>query len=92
MFIVQVAAVSCAATQVPEIKLANQSLRKTGFCNAFQVELFFIEVFLASVHKSLRLCDLCKELAFGAAAQKGKSRFSYNSFALSMLCRQFLES
>jgi hypothetical protein len=44
MFIVQVAAVSCAATQVPEIKLANQSLRKTGFCNAFQVELFFIEV------------------------------------------------
>src|ERR1700751_1155695 len=72
MFIVQVAAVSCAATQVPEIKLANQSLRKTGFCNAFQVELFFIEVFLASVHKSLRLCDLCKELAFGAAAQKGE--------------------
>jgi hypothetical protein len=27
---------------------------------------------LASVHKCLRLCDLCKELAFGAAAQKGE--------------------
>ncbi|SRR6266446_5143651 len=49
MFIVHVAAVSCAATQVPEIKLANHSLRKTGFCNAVQVELFFIGVFLVQV-------------------------------------------
>jgi hypothetical protein len=27
---------------------------------------------LASVYKCLRLCDLCKELAFGAPAQKGE--------------------
>ena len=46
---------------------------------------------LASVHKYLRLCDLCKELAFGAPAQKGKVAISYNSFAFSLLCRQFLE-
>ena len=47
---------------------------------------------LASVHKYLRLCDLCKELAFGAPAQTGKVAISYNSFAFSVLCRQFLES
>jgi hypothetical protein len=45
MFIVQVAAVSWAATQVPEINLANQSFRKTGICNPVQVELFFIGYF-----------------------------------------------
>src|ERR1700751_3496178 len=28
--------------------------------------------FLESVYKCLRLCDLCKELAFGAPAQKGE--------------------
>jgi hypothetical protein len=39
-FIVQVAAVSCAATQVPEIKLANHMYRKTGFLRPIQVELF----------------------------------------------------
>ena len=46
---------------------------------------------LASVHKSLRLCDLCKELAFGAQLASAKSCFSYNSFAVSVLYRQFLE-
>jgi hypothetical protein len=32
----------------------------------------FEERVLASVYKCLRLCDLCKELAFGAPAQKGE--------------------
>ena len=46
---------------------------------------------LASVHKDLRLCDLCKELAFGTQRADRKNGSSYNSFAFSMLCRQFLE-
>jgi hypothetical protein len=37
-FIVQVAAVSCAATHMPEIKLANHMFRNTGFRRAVQVE------------------------------------------------------
>jgi hypothetical protein len=41
-FIVQVAAVSCAATHVPEIKLANHMFRKIGFLRAVQVELVVI--------------------------------------------------
>src|ERR1700746_2842400 len=41
-FIVQVAAVSCAATHVPEIKLANHMFRKTGFRSAVQVEFSLI--------------------------------------------------
>src|SRR5271165_2195284 len=45
----------------------------------------------ASVHKDLRLCDLCKELAFGTQRADRKNGSSYNSFAFSMLCRQFLE-
>jgi MFS family permease len=49
-------------------------------------------VILASVHKDLRLCDLCKEPAFGTQRADLKDRSSYNSFAFSMLCRQFLES
>jgi hypothetical protein len=39
MFIVQVAAVSCAATQVPESKTANQSFRYSGFRSAVKVEV-----------------------------------------------------
>ena len=41
-FIVHVAAVSCAATQVPEIKLATHMFRKTGFRRAVQVEFALI--------------------------------------------------
>jgi len=41
-FMVQVAAVSCAATQVPEIKLANHMFRKTGLRRAVQVEFALI--------------------------------------------------
>jgi hypothetical protein len=41
-FIVHVAAVSCAATQVPEIKLASHMFRKTGFRRAVQVEFALI--------------------------------------------------
>ena len=39
MFIVQVAAVSCAATHVPESKMANQSFRYIGFLSAAKVEV-----------------------------------------------------
>ena len=38
IFIIQVAAVSWAATQVPEMSVATHSLRKTGFAKAAQVE------------------------------------------------------
>ena len=47
---------------------------------------------LASVHKCLRICDLCKELAFGSQRARGECRSSYNSFEFNVLCRQFLES
>jgi hypothetical protein len=40
LFIIQVAAPSWAATQVPEITLAIQSCLKTGFLRAVQVEHF----------------------------------------------------
>src|SRR5271166_3426340 len=46
---------------------------------------------LASVHKDLRLCDLCKELAFGHQCVNGSSRDSYNSLEFNVLWRQFLE-
>src|ERR1700733_10646796 len=46
-FIVQVAAVSCAATQVPEIRLATHIFRKTGFRRAVQVEFALMEGSLA---------------------------------------------
>src|ERR1700738_5210735 len=39
MFIVQVAAVSCAATHVPESKMENQSFRYTGLRSAVKVEV-----------------------------------------------------
>jgi hypothetical protein len=42
LFIIQVAAVSCADTQVPETTVANQSLLKVGFCKAIQLEVLVI--------------------------------------------------
>jgi hypothetical protein len=42
IFISHVAAVSWAATQVPEITEAIHSFRKTGFRKAIQVEVFVI--------------------------------------------------
>jgi hypothetical protein len=41
-FIIHVAALSWAATQVPEITVAIQSLPSVGFLNAVQVELLFV--------------------------------------------------
>jgi hypothetical protein len=41
-FIIQVAALLCAATKVPETTVAIQSLRKAGFLSAVQVELLFM--------------------------------------------------
>jgi hypothetical protein len=42
IFIIQVAALSRAATQVPEITVASQSFLKAGFLSAIQVELLFM--------------------------------------------------
>jgi hypothetical protein len=44
---VHVAAVSCADTHVPESKMASQSLRYTGFCNAAKVEVFLRRTFIS---------------------------------------------
>ena len=44
-FMAQVAAVSCAATHVPEIKLASHMFRKTGFRRAVQVEVLAIGLY-----------------------------------------------
>jgi hypothetical protein len=40
---------------------------------------------VASAHKSLRLCDLCQELAFRTQRGLSQSRKSYNSFAFTVL-------
>ena len=42
IFIIQVAALSWAATQVPEITVAIQSFLKAGFLSAVQLELLFM--------------------------------------------------
>ena len=40
---------------------------------------------LASAHKCLRICDLCKELAFGTPRGLSQSCNSYNSFVFIVL-------
>jgi hypothetical protein len=49
VFIVQVAAVSCAETQIPDTMLVNQSLRNTGFLKESQMEVSVFQDFAASV-------------------------------------------
>ena len=46
MFIVQVAAVSWAATHVPESKMANHSFRYSGFRSAEKVEVLLGQWFI----------------------------------------------
>jgi len=53
MFIVQVAAVSCAATHVPESKMANQSFRYTGFRSAAKVEVLLRRTFISVVEAAV---------------------------------------
>jgi hypothetical protein len=53
-FIIQVAALSWAATQVPEITVAIQSFLNTGFLSAVQVELSFMIGGLHPVTKATR--------------------------------------
>jgi hypothetical protein len=53
-FIIQVAALSWAATQVPEITVAIQSFPNAGFLSAVQVELLFMIVDLHPVTKAAR--------------------------------------
>jgi len=57
MFIVQVAALSCAATQVPESKTANQSFRYSGFRSAVKVEVLSEWSFRASHGVKLELLE-----------------------------------
>jgi hypothetical protein len=51
IFIIQVAALSWAATQVPEITVAIQSFLKAGFLSAVQLELLFMVEGLQPVTK-----------------------------------------
>ena len=53
-FIIQVAALSWAATQVPETTVAIQSFLNTGFLSAIQVELSFMIGGLHPVTKAAR--------------------------------------
>jgi Type IV secretory system Conjugative DNA transfer len=53
-FIIQVAALSWAAAQVPEISVAIQSLLKAGFLSAVQLELLFMIGSLQPVTKAAR--------------------------------------
>jgi hypothetical protein len=48
-FIIHVAAVSCAATAVPETRLANQILRKTLFRQALGFAFIFMQEVLSTV-------------------------------------------
>ena len=49
VFIIHVAAVSCAATQVPEMTLATHKRLKTGFRKAIQIE---VSTILYDIHRS----------------------------------------
>jgi hypothetical protein len=51
-----------------------------------------VRVRLASDHKYLRICDLCKELASISKAQTDKSSIYHNLFHSKLLLHQFLES
>jgi hypothetical protein len=54
LFIVQVAAVSCADTNVPDTIVASQSRRKVGLCKALQLEVAVIwnrASYLSKIHK-----------------------------------------
>jgi hypothetical protein len=53
-FIIQVAALSWAATQVPEITVAIQSFLKVGFLSAVQLELLFMVGGLQPVTRAVR--------------------------------------
>ena len=44
LFITQMAAVSCADTQIPETTVATQSLPKVGFRKAIQLEVLVISI------------------------------------------------
>src|SRR5271165_5217540 len=65
---------------------------RRGMMTTPRIHSFFPKLSLASVHKYLRIRDLCKELAFGSQHAGGECRSSYNSFEFNVLCRQFLES
>ena len=66
-FITQVAAMSWAETQQPETTLASQSLRKTGFLSAIQIE---VEVLL--IRGILKAIRVCAKKANGFLPQKNR--------------------
>jgi hypothetical protein len=80
-FIIHVAAVSCAATVVPETRLANQILRKTRFRHALGVEFIFIgEVLAIAARRRTRILR-CDETS--RKFQKASAKLLVNGFCLS---------
>src|SRR5271167_1172519 len=77
---------------IPEVFRSLIKARDYEFDVERAIYLSVLHRLFASVHKYLRISDLCKELAFGTQRADRKNGSSYNSFAFSMLCRQFLES
>jgi len=77
MFIVQVAAVSCVATHVPESKMANQSFRYSGFRSARKVEVLSEWSFIGFLTAKLELLEnqtaLPVKVWIGGEAVAGKS-------------------
>ena len=58
LFIIQVAAVSCADTHVPETTVANQSFLKVGFCKAIQLEVLVMRIGqVLFQNATIRLCS-----------------------------------
>ena len=57
-FIIQVAALSWAATQLPEITVAIQSFLKAGFLSAVQVELSFMAFISLQRQPDLRVSGI----------------------------------
>ena len=49
LFSIQVAAVSFAETQIPEVRVVNQSLLKAGFCNAIQLEVLASDILIQCI-------------------------------------------
>jgi len=49
LFSIQVAAVSFAETQIPEVRVVNQSLLKAGFCKAIQLEVLASDILIQCI-------------------------------------------
>ena len=74
LFIVQVAAISCADTQVPETTLANQSLLKVGFRKAIQLEVLVIGIG-ALLSEAVALCSKLNPFNLADCDLVGRTNF-----------------